>query len=111
MHNKSKNFKILSVSQEGYVGVCTCCREFNLAYQNLLITFPEEGMVKFYHWLQEGMKNPDTSIELHHNKNRVFKGPAGNFYMTFNDEEIEVILNMIEEAMIVIEAKRILMFG
>ena len=68
-------------------------------------------MVNFYHWLEAGIKKPDTSISLQHNRNRVYKGPASNFYMAFNDEEVEKILGMIEEAMIIVEAKRIIMFG
>ena len=110
MHTESEKFKILSTCKEGYIGVCTCCREFSLAYNNLLITFPEEGMINFYHWLQGGAKSSKNKVAMQHNRNSLFKGPAANFYMAFNDREIEEILNMIREAMLIVEAKKIIMF-
>ena len=47
---------------------------------------------------------------MQHNRNSLFKGPAANFYMAFNDREIEEILNMIREAMLIVEARKIIMF-
>ncbi len=110
MHSENKKFKILATCHAGYVGVCTCCHEFNLAFNNLLLTFPEKDMLKYYRWLKEGVSDPKNKFEMKHNRNWVFKGPVENFYLAYNDQEVAAITTMIEEALLMMEVKKILKF-
>ncbi|MEJ0054658.1 MAG: DUF6686 family protein, partial [Bacteroidota bacterium] len=42
------NFEILAECEDGYVGICKYCQEFNYSYKNILLTFQEQEMNNFF---------------------------------------------------------------
>ncbi len=58
MHGNDK-FQIAGrIMRHGYMGICECCREFNVAYKNMLISFQEEEMIQFFDWIHANQFNP-----------------------------------------------------
>ena len=109
MHEES-DFQILAECEHGYIGMCTCCREFNLAYKNILLSFPEEDMFRFCSWLSEGRSNPCTQLPMRHGRNKVYATPMNNFYLAFDVEELNDIERLAAEARLILDARRITMY-
>ncbi len=105
MHEKHSTFEILSETRNGYLGVCTCCLEFNFAYKNLVLTFNEKDMFSILNWLVENENNPANVVNMHHGKERVYASPVKNIFLAFNIDELKEIDVLITEAQILWEAK------
>lgn len=101
-------FRILAESSNGYIGVCSCCREFNFAYKTMLLTFQEDSMVNFFEWVSTNRYSPEYYFPLHHGRNRILPSPAGNLFLTYSDEEMEEIIQLYHEAKLILDAERIL---
>jgi hypothetical protein len=108
MHG-NENFRLLAEHEHGYIGICECCREFNVAYKNMLISFQEEEMMQFFDWIHANQFNPAHYMRLAHGRNRIFTSPHSNLYMVFTDEEIVELLEMFGQVKLVLEAEKILL--
>lgn len=106
-HEQSPDFQVVCENANGYIGVCSCCGEYNFAYKTVLITFQEEQMLQFFDWLNEG-RNGENDTELKHGRNRIYSSPYGNLFLVFNDEELDEILSLHAQLLIMLQTKRIL---
>lgn len=100
MSHTNSQFKILAECANGYVGICECCREYNFAYKNFLLTFQEEDMHHFFDWIIVNRYSPNHYMPLHHGRNRVFSSPNSNLFLAFTDEEMDEITQLYREAQI-----------
>lgn len=107
MHTQS-NFKILTQIDNGYIGVCDCCQQYNFVYKNLLIIFLEEELISFLDWLSSNRFSRDYLVTLYHGRNRVYASPHSNLYLAFSDAELDEIAAMTAEVKLILDAQKIL---
>lgn len=110
MHEQTSDFKILTESENGYIGVCNCCQEFNFAFKTILITFQEDEMLQFFDWVMAGRTEQNDAL-LPHGRNRIYSSPYGNLFLAFNDEELDEIATLYSEVLVMIEMRKILTVG
>lgn len=108
MHTKT-SFKILAETDNGYIGVCACCNEFNFAFKNVLLTFQQEEMFRFFEWIIARRDSPEHYMPLHHGRDKLFSSPNSNLFIVYNDDELNEIVMMYNEALLILEARKVLL--
>jgi hypothetical protein len=108
MHDQT-HFKILTQTANGYIGVCSCCYQFNFVYRNILAVFMEEELLNFLDWLNANRYSRDYFVTLYHGRNKVYASPHSNLFLAFNDIELDEIFEMSAEVKLMIEAQKILL--
>ncbi len=103
----SCNFNIIAECSRGYIGQCTCCNEYNFAFNNLLITFSEEHLAWFFDWLLQNRDNPDLYFPLANGQDRIYRSPLDNFFITFNFNELEELEMLYGQVQLVWQARKI----
>ena len=106
MHHTS-DFQILASSDNGYIGICTCCEQFNLVYKNILLTFQEESLFQFCDWLVECRNNPEYQYTSYHGRNHVYPSPLQNFFLMFSNSELAEVEHLYNEVQLVLEARKL----
>lgn len=109
MKNTDPRFRILAECDDGYLGVCECCREYNFAYKTFLITFQEDEMHRFFDWVLTNRNSPHHYMPMHHGRNRVFSSPNSNLFLTFSDDELEAVAQLYHETVILQQAQHALL--
>lgn len=109
MQHERSSFRVLAEGLDGYIGVCTCCREFNFAYKTILISFQEEEMHRFFDWLISRSKTRQHYKPLLHGRNHVYSSPHSNLFLTFNDQELEEIEALYQQTMLLLQAEDLLL--
>lgn len=109
MGHENSRFKILSENNEGYIGVCECCQQYNFAYKTVLLTFPEDDFHRFFDWLITNRFAPQHYAPLHHGRSRMFSSPHSNLYLVYADEELDDITHLYQEASLILEAQKLLL--
>ena len=104
----SCNFNIIAECPRGYIGQCTGCKEYNFAFNNLLITFSEDHLVWFFDWVLQNRDNPDFHFLLANGQDRIYKSPLENLFITFNSNELEDMEILYGQLQIVWQARQIL---
>ncbi len=107
MHEDS-SFHILAECDNGYIGVCECCREFNFVYKNILLAFTEDELVRFCEWLMAYRYHNDTFLPLAHGKTRVYKSPLDNLFIAFHDTELDEVGLLFSQTQLMLEARGVL---
>ena len=105
MHKEA--YQVLSECANGYVGICTSCKEFNFAYKNVLLTFEEDTLLEFFTWLIEGRDNPRHLVELPHGRCNVYQSPMCNLFLIYTREELNEIEQLFMEVQIMLQARSI----
>ena len=108
MAHKKFNFTILAKNENGYIGVCECCREFNFAYKTFLLVFQEDEMHRFFDWIISKRNSVEHQATLHHGRDRIFCSPNSNLFLTFSDEELEEISNLYYQSNLQLQAHMLL---
>ena len=101
------DFQILSENEFGYIGQCACCREFNFAYKNLLITFTEDHLFHFCDFLIGNKDDPNFLFDTPRGKSHVYRSPVENLFLTFNADELQELAQLFNEVELVLEARKI----
>jgi hypothetical protein len=109
MDHKKSSFRILAECDHGYIGICDCCREFNFAYKNILLTFQEEEICRFFDWIISKRNCPKHMMPLHNGRDRVFSSLNSNLFLAFHDSELEDIIQLYQQTRIMLEAERMLL--
>jgi hypothetical protein len=108
MHQKQDSpLSILAECDNGYIGVCDCCLEYNFVYKNLLLAFSQDELVRFCEWLIQYRHHRETFLPLPHGRTRVYKSPLSNMFIAFHDEELDDVEQMFCQARLVIDARGI----
>ena len=108
MHKESP-LNILAECNNGYISVCECCNEFNFAYKNILLTFQEEDMLRFFDWIIENRNSPHHFMPMHHGRSKVFSSPNSNLFLVFHDNELDEVVRMYNETRLILEARKVLL--
>jgi hypothetical protein len=108
MHRDSEAFQILAQNRNGYIGECSCCKEFNFAYKNILMTFSRDELFCFCNWLIECRYDANYFAPLAHGRNRVYQSPLKNMYLVFSGEELEEISELLNQFKLFLEARELL---
>jgi hypothetical protein len=104
-----ETFRVLADCDEGYLGICACCRKFTFAYKNLMLSFHEDEMHQFLDWLISSSKSREHYVQLPHGRNRVFAGPHSNLFFSFNDHELEEIESLYHQALLLLQVDDLLL--
>lgn len=110
MQNDSHSYnslRILSHTLKGYIGQCNCCTHFNFAYGNVLFVFTEDGLRGFQSVLHDPYHIHRLGEELPHGKTHLLPSPIPNFMLSFDNEELEEIRGLFQEALLVLEVDKI----
>jgi hypothetical protein len=99
---------ILSESENGYIGVCSCCKEYNFVYKNVLLSFREEELIRFGDWLMAYRYQLDTYLPLPSGRTRVYRSPLSNLFLAFYESELDELQELFSQAKLVIEARGVL---
>jgi hypothetical protein len=110
-HQQNSLLSILAECQNGYIGVCDCCREYNFVYKNLLLAFRQDELVRFCEWLIAYRYHRETFLPLPHGRTRVFKSPLSNMFIAFHDTELDDVDQMFSQARLLMEARDIVQPG
>jgi hypothetical protein len=104
--NTGSPFRVLTDCRNGYIGVCTCCGDYNLAYKNVLLIFNEPQLFQFLDWLEENRSHPDFHVPLRHGRTHLYCGPVPHLFLAFNDRELDELNTMAIEVKLLLEARR-----
>jgi hypothetical protein len=102
------SYQVLTKCENGYIGICTCCKEFNFAYKNVLLTFQEESLFQFFNWLIECKDNPEYHLGLPHGRTHVYPSPMHNLFLVYTEEELVEIEQLFMEVRLVLEVRKII---
>ena len=111
MNHKKSRFRILAECNNGYIGACDCCLEFNFAYKNILLTFQEDEMRRFFDWIISNRNLPEHYMPTQHGRSKVFSSPNSNLYLVFHDDELNEIIVMYSEIKLMLEAQKVLLYN
>lgn len=107
MHPQT-HFHIITEGNNGYIGVCSGCRQYNFVYKNILLIFLEDELINFLEWLNANRFSRNNYVQLCHGRDRVYTSPHSNLFLAFNDEELDEIAAMTAEVKLIIDAQKIL---
>jgi hypothetical protein len=108
MDHENSRFKVLSQEVDGYIGFCECCGQFNFAYKTVLLTFTEDDFHRFFDWLISNRYAPEHYAPLQHGRTRMYASPHSNLFLTYAEEELDAITHLYQQALLILEAQRIL---
>lgn len=104
MHEQS-TFQILAESDNGYIGVCECCKEYNFVYRNILLIFSEDELLRFCKWILAYRYHNDTYLPLAHGRTRVYTSPLSNLFLSFHEHELDELDQLFSETKLIIDAR------
>ncbi len=104
MHEQS-TFHILAECDNGYIGVCECCLEYNFVFKNILLAFREDELLKFCKWILDYRFHEDTYLPLAHGRTRVYRSPLSSLFIAFNDNELDELDYLFSETQLIVEAR------
>jgi hypothetical protein len=107
MHEESP-LNILAHTDNGYIGLCDCCHEYNFVYKNILLAFQREELTRFLDWLIAYRTHDDTYLPLPHGRTRVYRSPLSNLFLAFHEEELDEVTQLFAEAQLILEARSLL---
>lgn len=106
--NTNQPFQIITQCNDGYIGYCECCGDFNLAYKTLLLVFQQDEMMRLLHWIEENRNNGDFLFPFPHGRDRIYRSPISNLYLLFNEAELDDLSNMAMESKLILEARKVI---
>jgi len=110
MQDASHSFntlRILSQSDNGYIGQCNCCDHYNFLFGNFLFIFTEDGLNGFRSVLYDNTQFHSMETALPNGKNILLLSPIPNFMLSFSEVEIEEIKGLFQETLLALEIDRI----
>ena len=98
--------KTLTQQENGYIGYCAGCQSFNVAYKNSLFILSESEFDCYRQVMADrtGM-NPFFTT---HDKEWILKTPMPNYYLMFSEAELDEIIQMMNEASLLMEVNQLL---
>jgi hypothetical protein len=109
MRHQDNGFRILSECADGYIGMCTCCREFNFAYKTILLSFQEEDMQRTFNWLIANGRTHKQSMPMRHGRRGILSSELSNLYLVFNKTDLEEIKVLFQQALLLLEVENVLL--
>ena len=101
------SLRILSQSNNGYIGQCNCCDHYNFVFGNFLFIFTEDGLNGFHSVLYDQNQFHSLDAPLPNGKSTLLPSPIPNFMLSFNENEVEEIKGLFQETLLALEIDRI----
>lgn len=98
---------ILTEKEEAYIGLCRCCHTINFVYRNIAIQFTDEEFAYFKAYFDQ-LNTEDYLLQSRIGKNIFMASPTKNIVYCFSKEEIELLKDLMNEAVLMLEAYAIL---
>ncbi|GAB4023391.1 DUF6686 family protein [Spirosoma koreense] len=100
------HLKTLTQRETGYVGYCSGCQSYNVAYKNSLFILSETEFTSY----QAVMTNRTAMRPFFtsHGKEWLMQTPMPNYFLMFSDEELDEIVQMMNEALLLMEVDQLL---
>ncbi|MCE7043016.1 DUF6686 family protein [Dyadobacter sp. CY312] len=105
-HSYSK-LRILSQSENGYIGQCNCCDHYNFAFGNFLFIFTAGGLNGFHSALHDHQHVHALDTPMSNGKSILFPSPIPNFMLSFSEAEMEEVKGLFQETLLVMEVDKI----
>jgi hypothetical protein len=105
MNHQNVRFRILAECPNGYIGAHECFDEFNFAYKTILLHLGGYELQHFFEWLIANHTSAEYHVPLPHGRDKVFASPNSNLYLTFNDEELDEIIQLYNNTVIALRAQ------
>ena len=99
---------VLATHPEGYVSRCEGCGQYTVAFRNVLLVFGEDDFLFFNHVLTNRLGMWRVEDPLPHGKTWVLATPVNNLFLAFTVAEFGQLSDLLTEATLLIEARRIL---
>lgn len=90
----------------GYVGICSCCGTYNVAFKNMLFSLSQAEFDWFSTLLTE--KRIMSEFRTSHGKELLLPTPIPNYWILLTRAEIDQLLDMMTQCLLIVEARRIL---
>lgn len=110
MHDASHAYntlRVLSQSDNGYIGQCSCCDHYNFVFGNFLFIFTEDGLNGFNSVLYENDLFHSLETALPNGKCVLLPSPIPNFMLSFSKVEMTEIKGLFQETLLALEIERI----
>lgn len=105
--HEHSSLRILSQSKNGYIGQCSCCGHYNFVFGNVLFMLSEDGLNGFHAVLYDESQFCTIDTALPHGRNHLLPLPIPNLMLSFNDEEVEEMKGLFQEALLALEIDQI----
>ncbi|KAA6432815.1 hypothetical protein FEM33_23240 [Dyadobacter flavalbus] len=101
------SLRILSQSEHGYIGQCSCCDHYNFVFGNFLFIFTKSGLHGFHNVLYDKSQVQILEIPLPNGKEVILPSPIPNFMLSFSKSEIDEVKGLFQESLLALEIDRI----
>lgn len=92
--------------ENGYIGYCAGCQSYNVAYKNSLFILSESEFACYREVMAE--RTAMRPFFTTHDKSWLLKTPMPNYFMLFSDNELDELVQMMDEASILMEVDQLL---
>lgn len=106
MHTR-EDIRILSESRHGYIGICHCCGNIMLKFNNLIIKLKEDELKVLSDYFSQFEREMQVKKEAG-NQEICINTPCPNICFCFSRGEISALTYLLNEARILINALDIL---
>lgn len=100
------HLKTLTQCENGYIGYCTGCQTYNVAYKNSLFVLTEAEFAGYRDVMAE--RTAMRPFFTTHGKEWLLRTPMPNYFLMLSDTEIDELIPMVDEATLLMEVERIL---
>lgn len=97
----------LSENSQGFIGICECCSNISLLYNNLALKLKEEEF-DFFRTYLNNLDPSDFIYESRKGKNIFMRTPVENIVFCFSREETRELTTLMNEAAIMLATYKIL---
>ena len=105
---QNSSLEILSSSPNGYIGKCDSCTKINVVFENIFILLEEKELKAISRVIDESYGIWMLESYIGKGKKITMQTPLPNLYFAFTVEEYEELKRLINEAMLIIDARNIL---
>ncbi len=105
---QNSSLEILSSSPNGYIGKCDGCQKINVVFENIFILLEENELKSIGRIIDESYGIWMLETYIGKGKKITMQTPLPNLYFAFTVEEYEELKRLINEAMLIIDARNIL---
>jgi hypothetical protein len=104
--NNRHDLRSLVEWENGYIGHCSCCGTYNVAYKNSLFVLKAAE----FDWFREVMLSREYlgTFQTTHGKEIYVPTPLQNYFILFSEDELTELLEKLAEVSPLVQADQIL---
>ncbi len=105
---QQSSLDIISRSTGGYIGYCSGCERYNLVFENIFLLLTESDIKGLGQIIDLNYGVWSLSSPIGMGKTVSLQTPVPNTFFTFDFEEFEDFKRMVNETVLMLEAKEII---